>query len=131
MSEQDVLARLRHRAVGRGNDEHRAVHLGGTGDHVLDVVGVTRSINVRVVALLRRIFRVMQRDGDATRLLFRSIVDLVDLLFFLCPTLQKQNVRDRRGQRGLAMIDVANRTYVEVRLGPVELFFFCHSVLKN
>src|SRR5581483_5216759 len=46
--EQDVLARLRHGAVGRGDDEDRAVHLGGAGDHVLDVVGVARAIDVRV-----------------------------------------------------------------------------------
>jgi hypothetical protein len=38
--EQDVLARLRHRAVGRGDHEDRAVHLRGARDHVLDVVGV-------------------------------------------------------------------------------------------
>ena len=48
--EQDVLARLRHRAVGGRDDEDRAVHLGGAGDHVLDVVGVTRAVDVRVVA---------------------------------------------------------------------------------
>ena len=47
--EQDVLARLRHRAVGRRDDQDRAVHLGGAGDHVLDVVGVTRAVDVRVV----------------------------------------------------------------------------------
>src|SRR5690348_17621332 len=34
--EQDVLARLRHRAVGRGDDEDRAVHLGCARDHVLE-----------------------------------------------------------------------------------------------
>jgi hypothetical protein len=38
--EQDVLAGLRHRAVGGRDDEDRAVHLGGARDHVLDVVGV-------------------------------------------------------------------------------------------
>jgi hypothetical protein len=38
--QEDVLARLGHRAVGGGDDEDRAVHLGGAGDHVLDVVGV-------------------------------------------------------------------------------------------
>ena len=56
--EQDVLARLRHRAVGRGDDEDRAVHLGGAGDHVLDVVGVTRAVDVRVVALRRLVLDV-------------------------------------------------------------------------
>ena len=37
-----MLPGLGHRAVGRGDDEDRAVHLGGAGDHVLDVVGVAR-----------------------------------------------------------------------------------------
>ena len=52
LGEQDVLARLRHRTVGSRHDQDRAVHLGGTGDHVLDVVGVARAVDVRVVALL-------------------------------------------------------------------------------
>ena len=50
-SQEDVLAGLRHRAVGRGDDEDCAVHLGGTGDHVLDVVGVSGAVDVRVVTL--------------------------------------------------------------------------------
>jgi len=37
--EQDVLAGLGHRTVGSGDDQDRAVHLGSTGDHVLDIVG--------------------------------------------------------------------------------------------
>ena len=49
--EQNVLAGLRHRAVGGGDDEDRAVHLGRAGDHVLDVVRVAGAIDVRVVAL--------------------------------------------------------------------------------
>ena len=47
--EQDVLARLRHRAVRRRDDEDRAVHLGGARDHVLHVVRVARAVDVRVV----------------------------------------------------------------------------------
>ena len=40
--QEDVLLRLRHRAVGGRDHEDRAVHLRRTGDHVLHVVGVTR-----------------------------------------------------------------------------------------
>ena len=47
--EQDVLLGLGHGAVGRGDHQDRAVHLRGAGDHVLDVVGVTRAVDVRVV----------------------------------------------------------------------------------
>src|SRR5882672_132504 len=36
--QQDVLAGLRHRAIGRRNHQNAAVHLRRTGDHVLDVV---------------------------------------------------------------------------------------------
>ena len=45
-----MLARLRHRPVGRRHDEDRAVHR-RRADHVLDVVGVARAVDVRVVAL--------------------------------------------------------------------------------
>src|SRR5690606_20751360 len=36
--QQDVLAGLGHRAVSGGDHQDRAVHLGGTGDHVFDVI---------------------------------------------------------------------------------------------
>src|SRR5262249_32464203 len=49
-SEQDVLARLRHRAIGRRDNQDGAVHLGRPGDHVLDVVGVAWAVDVRGVA---------------------------------------------------------------------------------
>src|SRR5690606_29394009 len=42
--QQDVLASLRHGAVGSRADEDRAVHLGSTGYHVLHVGGVPRAV---------------------------------------------------------------------------------------
>ena len=50
--QQHVLARLRHDRVERRHDQDRAVHLRRARDHVLDVVGVPRAIDVRVVALV-------------------------------------------------------------------------------
>ena len=47
--EDDVLACLRHGAVGGGHDQDRTVHLSCAGDHVLDVVSVTRAVDVSVV----------------------------------------------------------------------------------
>ena len=78
--EQDVFAGLRHRAVGGGTDEDGAVHLGGTGNHVLDVVGVARAVNVGVVTVGGFVFDVGGVDGDAARLFFRRRVNLVVLL---------------------------------------------------
>ncbi len=50
-SEQDVLTGLGHGTVGSCNDEDSAVHLSRAGNHVLDVVGVARAVNVSIVTL--------------------------------------------------------------------------------
>ena len=73
--EQDVLTGLGHRAVGSGHDEDSAVHLSSTGDHVLDVVGVARAVNVGVVTLLGLVLNVSGVDRDTTLALFRSLID--------------------------------------------------------
>src|ERR1700682_5872114 len=73
--QQDVLAGLRHRPVGRGHDQDGTVHLGSAGDHVLDVVGMPGAVDVRVVTLLRLVLDMRGRDRDAARLLLGGGVD--------------------------------------------------------
>src|SRR4051794_29463210 len=120
--EQHVLLRLRHRAVGRRDHEDRAVHLRGTGDHVLDVVGVTRAVDVRVVPLLGLVLDVRDRDRDAALALFRRLVDLVERRERVqVRMLVVQNLGDGSGQRRLAMVDVTDGADVDVRLVPLEL----------
>src|SRR6195256_3732611 len=60
--QQDVLPRLRHGAVRGGLHQDGTVHLGGAGDHVLDVVRVPRAVDVRVVPLLGFVFDMSGRD---------------------------------------------------------------------
>ena len=120
--QQHVLAGLRHRAVGRGDHQDRAVHLGGAGDHVLDVVGVAWGVDVRVVPLVGLVLHVRDVDRDTALLLFRSLVDVVegrDLIQI--GELVVQNLGDSRGQRGLAVVNVTNGPDVDVRLRPLEL----------
>src|SRR5262249_56928520 len=104
------------------DDQDRAVHLRGAGDHVLDVVGVTGAVDVRVMALVGLIFDVRGRDRDAARFLLRRLVDLVvgsvGRLTFL-----RQYLGDRGRQCRLAVIDVADRTDIAMRLGALEFFF--------
>jgi hypothetical protein len=120
--EQHVLAGLGHRAVGGGDHEDRAVHLGRTGDHVLDVVSVPGGVNVRVVALLGLVLDVRDVDRDTALLLFGSVVDLVERARRVQRrVLVMQNLGDRRGERGLAVVDVTDGSDVDVRLGPLEL----------
>ena len=62
-SQQHVLASLRHGAVGGRHDQDRTVHLSGTRDHVFDVVGVARAIDMSVVPLVAFILDVGNRNG--------------------------------------------------------------------
>ena len=127
--EQDVLAGLRHRAVGGRHDQDRAVHLRGAGDHVLHIVGVAGAVDVRVVAVLGLVLDVSGRDRDAARLLFRRLVDLVvrreRRAARLC-----ENLRDRRRQRRLAMVDVTDGADVAVGLITFKLRFG-HDTLRS
>ena len=127
--EQDVLPGLRHRAVGGGHHQDRAVHLRRAGDHVLHIVGVAGAIDVRVVAVLRLVLDVRGGDRDAARLFFRRLVDLVVRRVGGAAGF-RQHLGDRGGQRRLAMIDVADRANVAVRLVPLE-FRLTHRNLRR
>src|SRR5918999_835143 len=118
--EQDVLARLGHGAVGRRDDQDRAVHLRGAGDHVLDVVRVARAVDVRVVALVGLVLHVRRRDRDTALALLGSVVDLLEA-HRLADVLLGEHLRDGRGERGLAVVDMADGADVDVRLVALEL----------
>ena len=120
-SKQDMLASLRHRAVGGRDDEDRAVHLGSAGDHVLHIVGVAGAVDMRVVALLGLVLDMRSRDRDATRLLFGRLVDLVVGSKGRAARL-RENLGDRSRQRRLAMVDMADRANVAMGLVTRKLF---------
>ena len=107
----------------------RAVHLRRAGDHVLDVVGVTRAVDVRVVTVRGRVLDVAGRDrqdlgGVAAALRLRGLGDLV-VGHELRPALVSRDLGQRRGQGRLAVVDVADGANVDVRFGSIE-FLFCH-----
>ena len=72
-----MLAGLGHRAVGCGDNQNRAVHLGSTGDHVLDIVGMSGAVDVGIMAVVGFVLDVGGVDGDAALTFFRGVVDLV------------------------------------------------------
>ena len=119
--EQHVLARLGHRAIRSAHDQDRAVHLRRARDHVLDIVTVAGAVDVRIVARIRLVFDVTDVDRDTARFFFRGVVD-IGIRHLLRFTLQRQHLRDRGGQRGLAVVNVTNRADVDVRLAAVEFF---------
>lgn len=75
-----MLLCLRHHAVGGRHDQHRSIHLRRARDHVLDVVGVARTVSVGVVAIISHVLEVGGVDGDPAGPLLRSIINLLVLL---------------------------------------------------
>lgn len=130
--EEQVLTSLWHLSVGGGNDNDGSVHVGGTGNHVLDVVGVTWAVDVGVVTGLGGVLDVSGGDGDTTLALFwclinRAVVEEVG------EALLGLTLGDGSGEGGLYMlasgalgklvsvfdahlsvIDVANGTSIEL-----------------
>ncbi|MCY1458676.1 hypothetical protein D9M71_760750 [compost metagenome] len=81
---------------------------------------MARAIDVRVMTARGFVLNVRGRDGDTASLLFRSGVDGRVILEFATETLGA-DLGQCCGQRGLAMIDVADGADVDVRLGTLEL----------
>ena len=139
--EEDVLLRLRHRADRRRDDEDRAVHLRGARDHVLDVVGVARAVDVGVVPLLGLVLDV--REGDRQDLgrvaAERLRVGLGDVVVGLRDgeALRREDLRHRGRQRRLAVVDVTDRADVDVGLLALEFLLghrpppFCSASLDR
>ncbi len=73
-----MLTGLRSRAVRSRHHEDAAVHLGCARDHVLDVVRVTRAVDVSVVPVLRLVLNVRGGDGDAALALLGGVIDLLE-----------------------------------------------------
>lgn len=39
-----------HGSIDGGNDQDTSIHLGGSGDHILDIIDVSRAIDMSIVA---------------------------------------------------------------------------------
>ncbi len=129
--EQDVLTGLRHRTIGGGDNQDSTVHLGGTSNHVLNVVSMARAVYVGIVAVGCLILDVSRVDGDTTLLLLRGVVDLVEGLDFVGVTSDSlsENLGNGGGQGRLTVVNMANCTDVDMRFGSLECFF-CHNIMN-
>ena len=128
-SQEHVLTCLRHRTICSSNYQDSTIHLSSTSNHVLDIVSVTRTVYVCIVAVSRFIFNVSRVDCDTTLFFFRSVINLIERLDFLCTeALLVKNFRDSSSQSCLTMVNVTNCTNVNVRFGTYE-FFLSHSFL--
>ena len=97
----------------------------GAGDHVLDVVRMPRTVDVRVVAPRRRKFDVARRNRQDLRRVARSLGRrrLGDVVVGdePAPAVVSRDLRQCCRQRRLAMVHVADRAHVAVGLVADEL----------
>ena len=116
-----VLTGLGHGAVVGANDQDSAVHLGGARDHVLDIVGMARAVDVGIVALVRLVLDVGGRDRDAPFLLLGCLVYLIERDPAGLAGLG-QAPGDGARQRGLPVIYMSDGSYVDMWFRPFKLF---------
>ena len=97
-----------------------------TKEHILLArqVGVPGAVDVGVVTILRLVLHVRRRDRDDLAVVAnRAALGDVGIGLFLGAVCRRHDVRDRRGQRRLAMVDVADGAHVDVGLTTIEILF--------
>src|SRR4029077_16728071 len=98
------------------------IDLGRTGDHVLDVIRVTRHIHMRVMPIRGLVLHMRDVDRDPALTLLRSLIDVREIRRrIVLRILLRQHLRDRRRQRRLPMIDMTHLAHIRMGLGPLEL----------
>src|SRR5207248_1243215 len=102
------------------------VHLRSAGDHVLDVVGVARTVDVPVMARRRLVFHVSGNDSDGF-VVIASHASGSNLLVGLHDGLGARKAMSRARaqrsrQRGLSMVDVTDGADVDVNLLAMQRY---------
>src|SRR5262249_46385802 len=78
-----MLTGLRHWAIGGTNYKDCTINLSGTGNHILNVVSMSRHIHVGVVTLFTLVFLVRGSNGNTTGFFLWCVVDLIVLNRFV------------------------------------------------
>ncbi|CAB4766737.1 unannotated protein [freshwater metagenome] len=118
--QKHMLTRLRHRTISRSHHQNRTINLRSTRDHVLDVVSMTRHINMRIMPILRLVLNMSNRDRDTTSLLLRRLINLIKRSELRQPLI-RQRLRNRSRQRRLTMINMTHRPNIHMGLRTLEL----------
>jgi len=86
------------------HDNDGTVHLSGAGDHVLDIVGMARAVDVRIVSVIGFILDMRGGNRDTPLPFLGSLIDISNFRNFALPSRANVFVIGRC-QRGLPMVD--------------------------
>ncbi|KAH3664820.1 hypothetical protein OGATHE_003635 [Ogataea polymorpha] len=118
-SKQQVLSSLRHLSIRSSNNNDSTVHLSSTSNHVLDVILMARTVNVRIVSVRSFVLNVCSRDGDTSSTLFWGLVN-GRVVQKGGTSVFRKHLGDGSRQSGFAVIHMADGTNVDVGLGSIE-----------
>ena len=121
-SEKDVLTGLGHGTISSSYHDDGTVHLSSTGNHVLNVVGVTRAVYVSVVTVSGFVLYVRSVNRNTSFFFFGSVIDRIERAHFR-KTFFCKHSSNGSGQGSFTVVYVADSTNVYVRLSPLKLFF--------
>ena len=79
------------------------------------------AVDVRIVTSLGLVLKMRSGDRDPTLALLRRFIDLI-ISHDLCSALLGEYFGDGGGERRFAMVNVANRSHIHVRLRALKLF---------
>src|SRR5262249_7761104 len=120
-----MLLCLWHWTICSCNNQDSAVHLSRSSDHVLHIVGVTRTVNVRVVTIRCLVLNVCGINGDTTLFFFGCGIDLIILLRFRQTFFRKYSCNSS-GQGCLTVVNMTDRTNIKMWFVPFKGLFSCH-----
>ena len=108
------------------NHQNAPIHLRGTRNHILDIIRVSRTIDMSIMPILGLILDVARIDRNLPSLLLGRLVDVL-VRHGLTPSLLGQYRRDCLGESGLAVIDVADGADVNVGFVAGEFVAGCRE----
>ena len=124
-----MLTGLGHRTIVGRHNKNCTIHLGGTGNHVFNIVSMARAINMRVMTVVGLVFNMGGGDCDTTLSFFRGLINFIKGNIFPI-ALQAGKLGYRRSQSGFPVIDMPDSADIHVRLVPLK-FLLSHLLYSS
>src|SRR4030043_1673099 len=115
---------LRHWSIRSANHQYCAIHLSRTGNHILNIVGMPRTIHVSIVPFRSLILNMGDSDCQAAGFLFRCIIDGIEGTKLSIPLLG-QAQSDSRCQSRLTVVNMTYGSHIQMWFCTLK-DFLCH-----
>ena len=123
-----MFTSLRHRTICSTNHKNGSIHLCSTSNHILDIVGVPRTVNVSIVTIFSLILNMRCLDSNPSFSFLRCIINSIKRTHFR-HSQSTLGLRNCCSQRCFSMINVTNSTNITVRLISFKFAFSHFSLL--